>query len=52
MVINFLISILFTAGPDSSASQSEFAGGLVPRQALTLTLPYIIDVAEQMKIII
>lgn len=41
-----------SAGPDSSASQSEFAGGLVPRRALTLTLPYIIDVAEQMKIII
>ena len=41
-----------SAGPDSSASLSEFAGGLVPRQALTLTLPYIIDVAEQMKITI
>lgn len=41
-----------SAGPDSSASQSEFARGLVPRRALTLTLPYIIDVAEQMKIII
>ena len=41
-----------SAGPDSSASQSEFVGGLVPRRALTLTLPYIIDVAEQMKITI
>lgn len=33
-----------SAGPDSSASQSEFAGGLVPRRALLPTLPCIIDV--------